>query len=575
MTTMTLASMPTQTATGKRWRLRGRFPDDALKDAPGQPLVRHLMWHRGVRTAAEAKAFAEARDPANDALLLPDIEPALDRIVRAIEAGELIAVYGDFDVDGVTAAAILIEALGEAGAKVIPYIPDRFSEGYGVNSAAIESLHEKGATLIITVDCGTSSVAEIEAARGLAVDTIVIDHHTVPPELPPTVALVNPKRPDARYPETELASGGLAFKLVSALCDRLGRPFAPERYLDLVALSTVCDMVPLRGENRWLVREGIRALARTPRPGLKALMEAAGSDPARVDASTIGFVIGPRLNAAGRLDHAQRALDLLLEADPDRAREMALHLCELNRQRQAATAAARDLARDLVAAEEPDAPLIFVGHPDIPAGIVGLVAARLMNDHYRPAVVYEEGETTSRASCRSIPEFDITAALRTCPALMVRFGGHRAAAGFTAENTNLPALKEALVARAAQELAGVELVPVLDIDAAVPLSRVNGDLIASLARLAPFGMGNPEPVFLSRGLEVTDVRTMGADGEHLRLRLRDGQVTWPAVAFGIGDSDIEPGARLDAVYTFSADRGSNGAMELHVLDFAPSSATVL
>ncbi len=205
-------------------------------------------------------------------------------------------------------------------------------------------------------------------------------------------------------------------------------------------------------------------------------------------------------------------------------------------------------------------------------GVVVGVNDRYVIDHYRPAVVYEEGETTSRASCRSIPEFDITAALRTCPELMVRFGGHRAAAGFTVENANLPALKKALVARAAEELEGIELVPVLDIDAAVPLARIDGKLIASFARLAPFGVGNPEPVFLSRGLEVTDVRTMGANGEHLRLRLRDGQVTWPAVAFGVGEQDLEPGARLDAVYTFSADRRSNGAMELHLLDFAPSSS---
>ncbi len=564
---------PAATATGKRWRLRGRFPDGALEGAPQQPLVRHLMWHRGVRTVPEAAAFAEARDPEHDPLLMPDIEPALDRIVKAIEGGELIAIYGDFDVDGVTAAAILIEALAEAGANVTPYIPDRFSEGYGVNSAAIASLHQQGVTLIITADCGTSSVEEIEGARALGVDTIVLDHHTVPPELPPALALVNPKRPGARYPETELASGGLAFKLASALSDRLGRPFVPERYLDLVALSTVCDMAPLRGENRWLVREGLCALARTQRPGLRALMETAGSDPARADASTIGFVIGPRLNAAGRLDHARRALDLLLETDPARAREMALHLGELNRQRQAATASAMDLARDLVAAEDPNAPLIFVGHRDIPPGIVGLVAARLMDAHYRPAVVYEEGESTSRASCRSIPEFDITAALRVRPELMVRFGGHRAAAGFTAQSANLPALKESLQARAAEELAGVDLVPELDIDAAVPLSRVNGKLIASLSQLAPFGVGNPEPVFLSRGLEVAEVRTMGADGEHLRLSLRDGRATWPAVAFGIGESDIGPGARIDAVYTFSSDRGLNGAMELRLLDFAPSAET--
>jgi single-stranded-DNA-specific exonuclease len=282
-------------------------------------------------------------------------------------------------------------------------------------------------------------------------------------------------------------------------------------------------------------------------------MEVAGCDPLRADASTIGFVIGPRLNAAGRLDHARRALDLL---------------------RQAATAAACELARQLLAQEDPEAPLIFVGHADIPSGIVGLVAARLMEERYRPAVVYERGETVSRASCRSIPEFDITGALRTCPGLMVRFGGHRAAAGFTAENANLPALKATLTLRAKEALAGVELVPVLDIDAAIPLHRVNGKLIASLAQLAPHGVGNPEPVFLSRGLEVADLRLMGENGRHLRLSLRDGRQCWPAVTFGVPEGAAEglaPGARIDAVYTFSADRGADGAMELRLLDFAPAS----
>ncbi|TMB96061.1 MAG: single-stranded-DNA-specific exonuclease RecJ, partial [Chloroflexi bacterium] len=517
-----------------RWRLRGRFPEGELASAPYAPLIRHLLWHRGARTSAEAAATMEGAQVAYDAMLLPDAAPALARLRHALEEGELITVYGDFDVDGVTASAILAEGLAELGGRVMTYLPDRFSEGYGVNATAIQRLADGGVSLILTADCGTSSVSEVALASKLGVDTIIVDHHTVPPVLPQAAALVNPKRAENRYPDAELASGGLSFKLISALYASLGRQFASERYLDLVALSTVCDVAPLQNENRWLVKQGILALRRTQRPGLRALIETAGLSPERLDADSIGYTLGPRLNAAGRLAHARLALELLMEADEERAMERALELTGLNRERQEATQAAMDLARGLLAEEDPDAPLIFVGHPEIPSGIVGLVAGRLAEEHYRPAVVYEQGGETSRASCRSIPEFDITGALRTCPELMVRFGGHRAAAGFTAENAKLPVLKEALVRRAAEELAGIELMPVLDIDAQVPLHRINGRLIEQLFQLAPFGCANPEPTFLSRDLEVADVRTMGEGGQHLRLRLRDGRVTWPAVAFGFG-----------------------------------------
>jgi single-stranded-DNA-specific exonuclease len=304
-------------------------------------------------------------------------------------------------------------------------------------------------------------------------------------------------------------------------------------------------------------------------------METSGIDPRRVDAEAIGYALGPRLNAAGRLAHARLALDLLLEDDPERAMQQALELTALNKQRQGATAAAMELAQELLAREDPRSPLIFIGHPDIPSGIVGLVAGRLTEQRYRPSVVYEMGESTSRASCRSIPEFDITGALRGCAELMVRFGGHRAAAGFTADNPNLPALKEALLRQAEESLANVELTPVIDIDAAIPLHRVNGALIQSLSRLAPFGQANPEPTFLSRDLEVTDVRAVGDDGTHLKLKLRDGRVTYPAIAFGLGAEefehlDIQAGQRLDAVYTFSSDRGFDGGLELRVKDVAPA-----
>ncbi len=559
----------------RRWRLRGRFPEGELEGAPYPPLIRHLLWHRGLRTLADAAAFVDGSPPESDPLLLPDAEAALRRLRQAIDDGEKIAVYGDFDVDGVTASAILIDGLRALSGNVVSYLPDRFREGYGVNNGAIDSLHGQGASLIVTADCGTSNVAEVDHARGLGIDVVILDHHTIPPQLPAAVAIVNPKRKENRYPEPELASGGIAYKLMVALYGLMGRYFDAERYLDLVALSTVCDVAPLQNENRVLVKRGLRALSRTRRPGLRALLEASGCDPRYVDADTIGYVLGPRLNAAGRLAHARLALDLLLEDDADRAMPRALELTALNQQRQQATAAAMALAQELLAAEDPAAPLIFLGHAEIPSGIVGLVAGRLAEERYRPAVVYEMGEETSRASCRSIPEFDITAALRSCPELMLRFGGHRAAAGFTAENAKLPALKAALVRHASDALAGIDLTPGIDIDASIPLHRVTGHLIQALLRLAPFGAANPEPAFLSRDLEVTDVRVIGSDGGHLRLSLRDGRVTWPAIAFGFGEACVQIGQRLDVVYSFSADRGTEGGLELRVKDMAPAGRSPL
>ena len=586
--TQDLATTPTPTsdirpptsAPKRRWRLRGRQPEGDLANAPYPPLIRHLLWHRGVRTPDEAAAFMDSDPVEYDPLLLPDIGAALDRLRRAVNEGELIAVYGDFDVDGVTASTILIEGLRDLGGRVEPYLPDRFSEGYGVNIGAIDKLHAQGVTLIATADCGTSSIAEVAHAAKLGIDMIILDHHTVPPELPAAVALVNPKRAENRYPEAELASGGLAFKVMAALYEALGRPWDPERYIDLVALSTVCDVAPLQNENRTLVRQGVAALERTQRPGLRALLETSGLKDACLDTDSIGYVLGPRLNAAGRLADARLALDLLLETDPERAMQQALALGSLNGQRQQATAAAMELARELLSKEDADAPLIFIGHADIPSGIVGLVAGRLAEEYHRPAVVYQRGEATSRASCRSIPEFDITGALRTCPELMVRFGGHPAAAGFTVENEKLPALKEALLRQATAGLAGVELAPAIDIDAALDLRHMNGKLIRMLSQLAPFGCANPEPVFLSRNIEIASVKSIGEDGEHLRLRLRDGAVTWPAIAFasagasigGFAGSGVQEGGRFDVVYSFCPDRGGNGGLELRVRDLRPTQA---
>ncbi len=554
--------------TSKRWRLRPE--PEAAPEGEWPPLIGRLLAHRGVRTTAEARAFLDPDAPSHlgrGPLPLPDLDRAVSRLAQACRAGETVAVYGDFDVDGVTAAALLTEGLGSLGARPISYLPHRVNEGYGLNKNAIESLAGLGATLLVTADCGTSSLPEVAFARSQGMDVVILDHHTVLPQLPAACAIVNPKR-DAEATD-EPAACGIAYYVMLALYEALGRPVdeALRRGgLELVALGTVCDLAPLTGENRRLVREGLSALAETGRPGLRALLEASDSDPARVDTEVMGYALGPRLNAAGRLAHARLAFDLLVCREEERARELAGELDALNRERQRATEAALALAEEL-AGEEAGAPLLMLGHPELLAGIVGLVAARLAESRHRPAVVYQRGERTSRASARSIPEFDVMAALRTCGELFERFGGHRMAAGFTAENDRLPAIKERLLAQAEEQLAGLELTPTIDIDAELPLTALRGEEIRWLGRLAPHGIGNPEPTFLSRGVLVAERRLVSKHGQHLRLKLSaGGGLAWPAIAFRQQGEGIEEGTRVDLVYTLSADRRTADGLELRVLD---------
>ena len=319
-------------------------------------------------------------------------------------------------------------------------------------------------------------------------------------------------------------------------------------------------------ENRRLVRAGLPALAKTRRPGLRALMEISRIDPGTATAEDIGYQLGPRLNAAGRISHAKLALELLMTTDVERGRELASELDALNRERQERTSQAVNLAMHLVESEGADVPpLIMVGHRDFSSGIVGLIASSLVNKYGRPAVVFERGETTSRASCRSIEEFHITDAMRSRPDLFVRFGGHRAAAGFTVENDRLDEVRAHLIAEAERELAGRELAPILEIDCNLPLRQLRGEEIRWLARLGPFGIGNPQPLFLARGVTVADARVVGNGDKHLKLRLRDGTVTWPAIAFDMGDFDAKTGDRVDVVYTVEAS-GFDGTLEIRVED---------
>ena len=559
--------LPARAARKRRWRLRPNPHAGALRFTHYPPLVQRILESRDVATLPQAEAFFDGHDEC-DPFSLPDVDKAVARLSRAASTGETVAVFGDFDVDGVTSVALMTEALRSLGAHVIPYIPDRFDEGYGLNTPAISRLHADGATLLIAVDCGTSSVDDVTHARSLGMDVVIVDHHLPAERLPDALALVNPKVAGSHGWDLDLASAGLVYYLLIALYDSLGRPFPEQRFLDLAGLGTVSDMAPLMRANRALVIRGLEAVRESERCGLQALMAVARVEPSRVDTEALSFLLGPRLNAAGRLAHARLSLDLLLCDDADAAWEMARGLDSLNRRRQRETATALELAWSLLAEEE-DAPLVMVGHGDVPPGVAGLVASKIAEALYRPAIVYQRGEKVSRGSGRSIPEFDVAAALRGCGDLFLRVGGHQQAAGFTADNAHLPAIKERLIAHAEEHLSGLDLAPVVEVDAEIGLRELGREEIRWLAKLAPHGVGNPEPALLSRGVTVADYRVVGSDGKHLRLTLKDGYATWPAIAFGLGDARVSVGQRIDVVFSLSSDR-RDGSLQLTVHDLAPS-----
>ncbi len=555
---------------GRLWRGRGRVPPDALSGTPYPPLVRRLLWLRGVRTPHEARIFLGEERREHDPWLLPDVDRAVERLCRAIAYQEPIAIFGDFDVDGVTAAALLWQAIEGLGGRALTYIPDRLQEGYGLNVEAVRFLKGLGARILLAADCGTTAVTEVATARAMGLDVIVLDHHSVPPELPQGAEVVNPKRRDSHYPHGDLASVGLAFKVAAALYEAMARPFPSDELLDLVALGTVTDLVPLVGENRWLVQEGLRVLRRGKRIGLCALAREAGLDISKVDGWAIGWVLGPRLNAAGRLSHANRALRLLLTRDEAEAVALAQELDLLNRERQKQTDAALALSYQMIG-DGPLPSLIFVGHEDFSLGVVGLVASRLCEQLYRPTFVYAVTGETVRASGRSIPQLDLASLLWSCGHLFVKFGGHRQAAGFTALRARLKEVEEGLQSQAAHLLKGIDLTPTLEVDAQLPLNSLRGEILRWLQRMDPYGPGNPEPVFLARGVQLVEVRPSGPQGRNCRLKLRDGDVVWSGLVHDLEADSLPGGGKVDIVYSVGRSRDSYGAVELKVHDLAPAS----
>lgn len=560
--------------TQQRWNVCPPVPSDLSSQLSGfDPLLVQLLYNRGITEPAGFEPFIAGDERlANDPLLLPDIDKAVARINRALLGGELIAVFGDFDADGITAAAVLVQGIGQLGGNVISYIPHRLNEGHGLNDSALEHLRLEGASLVITVDCGITGASEVERGRDLGLDIVVTDHHVPSDTIPDAVAVVDPKLPDSEFPFPELAGVGVAVKLLQALFRAANRGAEVDEFLDLVALGTVADMVPLTGENRYLVKRGLEVLNQSRRVGLQELMLSAGLEMGKLDAQDISFSLGPRLNASGRLGHGVTSYELLMTSSREKARELAAMLEAGNAERRRLTTEAFENAREKLAGEDGELPLLVVGDSGYQPGVVGVVAGRLVEEFYRPAVVIHFEEGTARGSARSIPDFDIIAALTECRDLLTRFGGHSQAAGFIMPGSDVDKLRERLQEIAARELADVDLRPALSVDTVIPLSALRGQTYKMIGRLEPYGQANQIPCFLSKKVQVVSSRAVGADGDHLKLKVRDGNVVWDAIAFGLGHRELA--SHLDIVYNLETETWTGRELlRLNIQDFHPVSST--
>jgi single-stranded-DNA-specific exonuclease len=563
----------------KRWVIQNKIPDEidqALSEYP--PFFRQILYTRGVCSSHQAYVYINGQVDVDDPFKISAMDETVTRLLWAVDHHEPVAVYGDYDVDGVTATALLTQVLRRFGAEITPYIPNRFDEGYGLNMEALEALAGQGIRVVITVDCGIRSPREAERAEALGIDLIISDHHQPGEELPDSYTLICPKRDGDEYPDKDLSGVGLAYKIAQALAKR--RPDAgvsADDWLDLVALGTVADVVPLTGENRSLVRRGLQAMRSRlmqSRPGLLSLANVARVNVGRVSATDIAFMLGPRLNAAGRLNTALDSLNLLLAESVDKAGLLSQNLDNQNRERQDLTRKTQEEVVRLMQARETEEILFAIDRSFNP-GIVGLVASRLVETYYRPAIVGHEEDGYTRASCRSIPEFHITRALDECRDLLERHGGHALAAGFTVRNENVPELTARLRAIAARELSALDLRPILRADQEIPLGKLRADYVDTVLRhldmLQPTGQGNPEAVFISRNLEVVRSWTVGTEKQHLRLKVKAGNILFDAIAFRQGHWAEAMPKSIDLMYVLEKNE-YNGYenLQLNVRDLKPA-----
>lgn len=531
----------------KEWVIAPKIPIDVKNELSGySEIMQQILFNRGISDSILAAQFLQKDRKGHDPFLMNDMERAVGRILQAIDSQESMAVFGDYDADGITSTALLTEVLETLGAKVFPFIPER-KDGYGVNTNAIDFLHDQNISLIITVDCGIRSVEELHYAKDLGMTVIITDHHGPGEIIPEVHSVLCPRVKEDQYPDKNLSGVGVAYKLAQALFQTRGGTIEfADQWLDLAAIGTVADVVPLLGENRLIVAKGVTAIRFSKRVGLKSLISVAGFDQRKVNTFDISFGIAPRLNAAGRMDSPQKALELLMTPDLARAGLLSQELDDLNRKRQRDTIEMQESAYSDI--DEKKMIIVAMGE-NFNSGLVGLVSAKLTESFYRPAIVGYKGTEFTRASCRSIPEFHITNALDKCENLLVRHGGHAMAAGFTVANENIDQLIIELEKIAEAELDPSNLHPKINVDIEYPLQLLPEDILKELDQLEPLGAENSEAVFVSRNVEVKSARTVGKEQTHLKLQLRDNGPVYDAIAFNLGYWAKEMPSRVDVVYS--------------------------
>ena len=535
------------------------------------PAIAQVLVNRGVDTPQKLAALL---DPPHrlpyDPLRIAGMDTALKRLYAAANAGERVGVFGDFDVDGITGTAIIAESLSSLGVQVSPYLPHRVDEGHGLSNRAIDALAAQGVTLIVTVDCGITAFEEVDYAKSTGVDVIITDHHLPHDGVPDAVASLNPKLPGGNYPFVDLCGAGLAFKLVQGLFEFYGQGW-DRGLLELAAMGTIADLVPLLDENRYLVREGLRELANTRRPGLRALYSSARIDPDDITAETVSFQIAPRLNSAGRMGDPMDSYRLLTTSSPEEAGALAHRLESMNLERRAVSEEAYAIADQLVEDLGELPSMVVISDKRFLRGVSGLIAGRLVDRYRRPALVIAVEGEYSVASGRSIPEFDIAAAIESCEDLLVRFGGHSQAAGLTIPTNAIPQLKSRLEAYSAQSLETPGLERTLEIDAVIDLAELDDAAVRWINDLEPFGPANPRPVFASLGAKVLEYAHMGREQQHLRLSVEQNGARFTALAFNQADKWKPSTQYVDLAFTVTNDsyRGK-GAIALKLLDFRPS-----
>jgi single-stranded-DNA-specific exonuclease len=543
------------------------------------PVILNLLFQRGLDTKEKINSFLfpEYERDILDPFLFSDMARAMERIKQAKDRKEKVVIYGDYDADGVTSSVILQEALDEIGISSLVYIPDKRSEGYGVNAKSIEEFEKQKISLIITVDCGISNKKEVELANSKNIDVIISDHHHIPAEVPPALAIINPNLKNSGYSFDQLAGVGVAFKLVQALF----ATFIPEKkeqlkwMLDLVAIGTIADCMELLGENRAIVKYGLVVLSKTKRVGLKemfAVGRIAIDENNFPDARKVAFQIAPRINAAGRMNHANTAFNLLREKKQHLARGLALDLEKNNQDRQKETAQIVGEVKILAGNMFKDKKFIFVANEHFPIGIVGLVAGKISDEFNKPTAVLQKGEKESKGSLRSIPQVNIIEAIEKCSQLLLKFGGHSQAAGISLKNENLEKFHEALSKVVEKELEGKDLSSELEICAEIVPADIDHQFISDLKKFEPFGEGNAEPIFLMKNLEVSQIKIVGNGSKHLKLFLRSGDGTpkiFEAIGFSLVErfSEIKVGDKIDAVFNLSEDEwNGNKKIQMRLID---------